>query len=112
MKSHFRIECAFRLQPADMQEIKTSLQDQILSRICVMLEEMLGVVLTPHQSFMEAGLDSLGAMDLHKTLCASFECELPATIAFDFPNALALARYIASILDVQEVRVSEPTSYG
>ena len=95
-----------------MQQVKTSFHDQILSRICVMLEEMLGIVLTPQQSFMEAGLDSLGAVELHSRLCASFKCELPATIAFDFPNASALARYIASKLVVQEVRVSEPSSYG
>ena len=95
-----------------MQQDKTPLHDEILSRIDEMLEEMLGIVLTPQQSFMEAGLDSLGAIELHTRLCANFKCELPATIAFDFPNALALAKYIASKLDVQEDKVLEPTAYG
>lgn len=100
------------LQPIEMQQFQTSFQDRVQSLICVILEEILGTSLQPQEPFMEAGLDSLGAVELHSRLCASFNCELPATIAFDFPNAMALARYIADKLDLQGINPWEPTYHG
>ena len=60
---------------------------------------------------MEAGLDSLGATELHSKLCASFECELPATVALDFPNAIALADYISNQLDEQKAINKKSSSH-
>ena len=45
---------------------------------------------------MEAGLDSLGAVELRNTLAARFTKDLPATFIFDYPTADALAAYLAT----------------
>ena len=46
---------------------------------------------------MEAGLDSLGAVELRNQLATEFASQnLPATLTFDYPTISALARYLAS----------------
>ncbi len=46
----------------------------------------------------QAGLDSLGAVDLRNALSARFATDaLPATLAFDYPTTAALAGLIASL---------------
>jgi acyl carrier protein len=49
------------------------------------------------QPLMEAGLDSLGAVDLRNSLSAQFSVKLPTTLTFDHPTLTALAAYIASL---------------
>ena len=50
------------------------------------------------QPFMEAGLDSLGAVDLRNALDARFAVSLPATATFDYPTTAAMAAFIAAEL--------------
>lgn len=47
---------------------------------------------------MEAGLDSLGAVELRNTLQQTFAIGLPATLTFDYPTTAALAGRIAELL--------------
>jgi hypothetical protein len=47
------------------------------------------------QPLMEAGLDSIAAVELRNTVSAKFGVDLPATATFDYPTADALARFIA-----------------
>ncbi len=44
---------------------------------------------------MEAGLDSIGAVELRNAISEAFGVELSATATFDYPSAEALAKYIA-----------------
>ena len=45
---------------------------------------------------MEAGLDSIGAVELRNAVSAAFGIDLPATAMFDHPSAEALAQYVAA----------------
>ena len=47
---------------------------------------------------MQAGLDSLGSVELRNAVGAAFQLDLPATAAFDYPSIGALAKYVASRL--------------
>ena len=48
------------------------------------------------QPLMEAGLDSLGAVELHNALGDRFGMPMPATLAFDHPSISALTAFITS----------------
>ena len=52
----------------------------------------------PDQPLMEAGLDSLGAVELRNALGARFGIEMPATLTFDHPSITALAAYVSASL--------------
>ena len=47
---------------------------------------------------MEAGLDSLGAVELRSALGAKFGIEMPATLTFDHPSITALAAHVSANL--------------
>ena len=61
-----------------------------------LVKRMLGDGIAEDQPLMEAGLDSLGAVELRTSLGASFGVELPATLTFDHPSIAALSRFLAA----------------
>jgi len=67
---------------------------------------ILGASVVEDQPLMEAGLDSLGAVDLRNAFSAQFSLELPATFTFDQPSVAAMAAYIAAAVAPEE-EVSE-----
>lgn len=72
--------------------------DSIVQRVSSTLQKLLGAGVDVHQPFTEAGLDSMGAVELRTQLGSEFDMDLPATMAFDYPTVTALAQYIASSL--------------
>lgn len=47
-----------------------------------------------NQAFAEAGLDSLGAVELRNGIQMQFNLDLPATVTFDYPSVNSLVDYI------------------
>ena len=45
-------------------------------------------------TILQAGLDSLGAVDLRNALAARFDVRVPATIIFDYPTIAALTEFL------------------
>ena len=62
------------------------------------VEGVLGQRVAPGQPLMEAGLDSIGAVELRNAVSAKFSVELAATASLDHPTAAALAAHIAGVL--------------
>lgn len=58
----------------------------------------------------QAGLDSLGAIELRNAVRACFGVEVPATLALDYPTTDALAAYLGDLL--AQKRVAAPISTG
>ncbi len=47
------------------------------------------------QGFFDMGIDSLMTVELRNKLQLGLNCSLPETLAFEFPNIISLAKYIA-----------------
>ncbi|CAG9466967.1 unnamed protein product [Pedinophyceae sp. YPF-701] len=62
------------------------------------LEGILGVAVDPDEPLMQAGLDSLSAMEFQNNLEARLDTSLPPTVVFNYPTTSALAAYIVSLL--------------
>ncbi len=60
------------------------------------------------RSFRDLGLDSLTAVDLRNHLGAATDLTLPATLAFDYPNATALADHLDTLLTGAELVPAGP----
>ena len=59
---------------------------------------LVGARIPEDQPLMEAGLDSIGAVELRNAVAARFGVELPATVTFDYPSPAALGRFVAQQL--------------
>jgi acyl carrier protein len=87
-------------------------REQVASTVA----SILGASVPPDQPLMEAGLDSLGAVDLRNALGQRFALKLPATATFDHPTVEAMAAYIGAALgplqQQQERQVAAPRWRG
>ncbi len=63
------------------------------------------------EPLMEAGLDSIGAVELRNSVASKYGIDLPATISFDQPTVRALADYLAALLAPQR-RTQLQTNVG
>ena len=79
---------------------------ETLHRVLQAVQEVVGSEVAANESLMEAGLDSLGAVELRNALSARFEVNLPATLTFDHPTPSS----IASLLDIGAPMASEPAA--
>ena len=57
---------------------------------------MVGAEIGPDEPLMDAGLDSLGAVEFKNALEGRMGVELPVTAVFDYPSVSALAGFIAA----------------
>lgn len=59
------------------------------------MNSTVGAAVPRDQPLMEAGLDSIAAVELRNAVSAKFGVDLPATVTFDHPTIDALALYIS-----------------
>ena len=58
--------------------------------------DLLGQPVSEDQPLMEAGLDSLGALELCNALSSKYSLDLPASLVFDYPNITSLSSFLAA----------------
>ena len=62
----------------------------------------------PETTFKDLGLQSLGAVELRNRLMAATGLKLPATLVFDYPTPLAVARFILENLVIDDGPAADP----
>ncbi|GIJ72700.1 hypothetical protein Voc01_076170 [Virgisporangium ochraceum] len=78
-----------------------------LEHLARLMREVLGTDIGPDDNFFEAGLTSIGLLNLHARLGESFRSGLPVTELFTHPNL----RSLAGLLDARE-EGAEPSPPG
>ncbi|MGY5061178.1 SDR family NAD(P)-dependent oxidoreductase, partial [Streptomyces sp. 900105755] len=79
------------LPPADAESV---LLDAVRAQTAIVLGHADAARISPTVAFLELGIDSLTALELRNKLAAVTGLKLPVTLAFDYPNPSALARYL------------------
>ena len=84
----------------------------VVERVLREVRVLLGTGSTPSEDapLRDAGLDSLGAVELRNTLTRAVGVSLPATLAFDHPTAIAIAIHILESLGHSEREGIEPVA--
>jgi acyl carrier protein len=78
----------------------------VSAELTAMITELAGITVSATQPLMEAGLDSLAAVELRNAIGAKFGIELPATAMFDYPTLDALSRFVAQRTEPAQPAVS------
>ncbi|MEO2191081.1 MAG: beta-ketoacyl synthase N-terminal-like domain-containing protein [bacterium] len=68
--------------------------DAILDRVRASLHEIIGHPIDDHESFMAAGLDSIGSVEVRNRIVNVLGVDVPPTVAFDHPSIAALAEFV------------------
>ncbi|MET9596090.1 type I polyketide synthase, partial [Streptomyces sp. NPDC006516] len=103
-----------RLAGLSAEERKDLLLGLVQERAAVALGYSGAQAVEADRAFRDLGIDSLGALELRNSLGEETGLRLPATVIFDYPNPLSLARYLLGELsgvteDVRTVSVGTAT---
>jgi len=89
---------ATRIASMSESERRRALLGLTLDHVAAVLGQASAEAVDADQAFKELGFDSLTALELRNRLGGELDLKLPATLAFDYPNATAVARYLTERL--------------
>ena len=87
-----------RFQAATPRKRHGLLMDHIRDEVARVLGLDDGAAIEPEQGFFEFGMDSLTSIDLRNRMRKSLQCEIPTTVAFDYPTPARLADFLLAEL--------------
>ncbi|MEV5137771.1 type I polyketide synthase, partial [Streptomyces syringium] len=103
-------EYAARLRALGEEERERLLVDLVRDEAAAVLGHDSADSVPGQRAFREAGFDSLTAVELRKRLGTVTGLALPATMVFDYPTPLALARYLGAELLGAGIDVAGPVA--
>lgn len=71
-------------------------REQAVELVCATATKMLGRRVEPHDTFRDAGFDSLLAVELRDRLARATGLDLPATLVYRNPTPRAVAEQLVS----------------
>ncbi|MFF2149210.1 SDR family NAD(P)-dependent oxidoreductase, partial [Kitasatospora sp. NPDC058190] len=101
---------AARLVGLTEAEQRRTVLELVRARVAGLLGHESGDAIEPDRAFQELGFDSLAATDLRNQLNTLTGLRLPATLAFDHPNAEAVTDCIITELGVRTAAASGEAS--
>jgi acyl carrier protein len=84
-----------RIEAAPEGERRQAVLETVRAEVARVLGFADSRTVEPERGFFQMGMDSLTAVELKTSLELGLAAELPSTLAFDCPNAAALAEYLA-----------------
>ncbi|CAG9464996.1 unnamed protein product [Pedinophyceae sp. YPF-701] len=66
--------------------------------VAQIVDEVVGAHVAVDRPMMDAGLDSLGAVEVHAKLQTELNVDLPQTIVFDYPTVSELAKHLSQMM--------------
>lgn len=98
-------------QTVPIKQRRDLLINHISLRVSTVLALSTDEIVSPQQGFFDMGMDSLTSTELRNLLQTDFNCSLPTTITFRFPNVETLADYLLrEVLNISEVH--QPNTQG
>ncbi len=92
-------QLAAKLATVPETEREAFVLEAVRAEVAAVLGHDSATSIDPERSFKDLGFDSLAAVELRNRLVAATGVQLPATMAFDYPSAAALARFLLTEVD-------------
>lgn len=103
VRSHAsRIATKARVKPSKAGQRQSERVNEVQSIVSVLVSEVIGSQSEPQQPLMEAGLDSLGSVELQNALAQRFNISLPPTTVFNYPSIAALSSHISTLVSATD----------
>lgn len=93
-------------QPRQMSQTLALCTETVQPAVEELVGSILGQAVDPTLPLMEAGLDSLGAIELRNALVTKFGVELTPTVIFDYPTTSLLSKHLVTCLKGNALSVS------